>query len=353
MRHRRIAFAIPGDISTVSGGYIYDRSLMESLRDLGHEVAHIELPASFPNPTASDCAVSVERLGVDVPLIIDGLAFGALPTAIVAQIEAPLIALIHHPLAKESGLSDARRDDLYQTERDNLALAHHVLVPSPHTAAILMSEYDVAADKVTIVRPGTLRPVGQSSKADPALVLSVGILAPRKGHDILLKALAQITDVAWRCVIVGPEHDIDHAGQLVAMRDELGLSDRVDFTGQVSDERLADLYQQATVFALATRYEGYGIVFDEAQAHGLPIVSCAAGAVPDTVPPETGILVPPDAPDAFAAALRGLILDETLRDTLTRGAQRASLSFPSWKDAAQTVSDAIRDALKVEGWDVD
>lgn len=344
-----LAFAVPGDITTVTGGYIYDRRLLNGLRAHGHDVQHIALPASYPNPSPQDNARTLEQLCVvdgDTPLIVDGLAYGAMPTSDLAQINAPLVALIHHPLAKENGLSAVDRERLYQTERDNLALARHVLVPSPHTAAILGSDYNVPREKLTIIRPGTDRPIGAPVKVDPPLILSVGIQAPRKGHDVLLKALAQITDVTWQAVIVGSEHDHGHAQYLQLLQTDLGLGDRVLFTGQVSQERLSELYQQASIFALATRYEGYGIVFDEAQAHGLPIVSCATGAVPDTVPLDAGILVPTDAPLDFAVALRSLILDNEKRDALTKGACLASQSFPSWNDAAQHASNAIMDALR-------
>jgi glycosyltransferase involved in cell wall biosynthesis len=355
MSHPPLAFAVPGDITTVTGGYIYDRRLLDGLRCLGHDVEHIELPASFPNPTIADAALTSEllsKVGADRTLIIDGLAYGAIPTAYIARANATLVALVHHPLAKESGLADAQRDYLFQTERDNLALAHHVLVPSPHTAAILTSEYGVPPDKLTIIRPGTDRPVGTPSKVQPPMILSVGIQAPRKGHDVLLKALAQITDILWRAVIVGSEHDAEYARNLTSLRDELGLNSRVDFTGQVSSQTLSDLYQQASIFALATRYEGYGIVFDEAQAHGLPIVSCATGAVPDTVPSETGILVPVDSPELFASALRSLLLDSDRRDKFAKAARQASHSFPDWNDAAKQASDAILKALRKEVWDV-
>lgn len=348
MTYPALAFAVPGDITTLTGGYIYDRRIIEGLRSLGHNVHHIELPASYPYPTQDVSGTTAALLGAnpdDRPMIIDGLAYGAIPTSDLAQITSPMIALVHHPLAKEGGSTPARNDHLFQTERNNLALARHTLVPSPHTAAILVSEYDVPRDRITVVRPGTDRPTGGDAKTHPPVILSVGIQARRKGHDILLMALAKIMDLPWQAVIVGAEHEPEHARQLISLTDALGLGDRVQFTGQVSSQALTNYYQEASIFALATRYEGYGIVFDEAQAHGLPIVSCATGAVPDTVPPQTRILVPPDAPAPFATALRSLLLNPEHRERLTRAARLASLSFPSWEDAARQTSRAITNAI--------
>jgi glycosyltransferase involved in cell wall biosynthesis len=315
------AFAIPGDIATLTGGYIYERRLLEGLRDQGRDVWHIVLGDSFPGPTPSDMADAAARLAAippDRPLILDGLVFGAIETEALARVSAPIVAMIHHPLAHESGLSPARRAHLFRTERDNLGLVAHVLAPSPHTAAILSAEYGVAPGRITIARPGTDRPGANRpgaprARADPPLLLSVGIQHPRKGHDILMRALALLPAKGWRAVIVGSRYDAAHSAELDRLHAALRLGDRVRLAGRVSGEELARLYAEAAIFALATRYEGYGIVFDEAMAHGLPIVTCRTGAVPDTVADGAGLLVPPDDPGALAAALARLLRDGETR----------------------------------------
>jgi len=335
------AFAIPGDIETLTGGYIYERRLLEGLRAGGREVRHLRLGASFPDPTPEDMADAIAQLrGVEPtrPVILDGLVFGSIDTRGLASVGAPIVAMIHHPLAFESALSEERRAHLYRTERDNLSLARHVLVPSAHTAGILESDYGVARECVTIVRPGTDRPLGPSAPVEPPLILSVGIQHPRKGHDILLRALAEITDLDWHAIIVGSAYDAPHAGELAALHEKLRLGHRVAIAGRVSPHRLSALYRAASVFALATRYEGYGIVFDEALAHGLPIVSCRTGAVPQTVPSGAGLLVPPEDPEAFAEALRCVLIDRDLRRSMAAAADRAGGALPTWEETAETAS---------------
>ena len=344
---RPAAFAIPGDIGTLTGGYIYERRLLEGLRAMGREVRHLQLGPSFPDPTPGDMADAVAQLRAmedNRPLILDGLVFGSLDTAGLALVRAPVVAMIHHPLARESGLSAERRAHLYRTERDNLALARHVLVPSRHTANILVTDYGVEAARITIARPGTDRPLGPPAPVLPPMILSVGIQHPRKGHDVLLKALAQLTDLDWQAVIVGSAYDAAHASDLAALHDRLRLRSRVAFAGRVSQARLDELYRAASVFALATRYEGYGIVFDEALVHGLPIVSCDTGAVSQTVPRTAGLLVPPDAPENFADALRSILSDEARRRGLAEGAARAGAVLPGWSATAETAS-AVLDRL--------
>lgn len=337
-------FAIPGDINTVTGGYIYERRLLEGLRAMGRDVAHIELAASFPDPDARDMADVLSALHALAPervLILDGLVYGSIETRGLARVRAPIVAMIHHPLALETGLSDARKAHLFNTERDNLALAAHVLVPSPHTAEILIRDYGVAVDKITIARPGTDQRVRVRAPSNPPLILSVGILHPRKGHDVLLRALAALTDHDWRAAIVGSAHDPDHAARLDAMVQDLGLRHRVHLAGRLPDAELDALYAQASIFALATRYEGYGMVFDEALSWGLPIVSCDTGAVRQTVPAGAGLLVAPDAPVAFSRALGQLLADASLREEMADHAGHAGQSLPAWQDTARIAGDVL------------
>jgi len=343
---RATAFAIPGDIDTVTGGYIYERRLLEELRVLGHDVQHIQLGASFPDPTAPDMDHAIAALEV-VPstraLILDGLVYGSIDTAGLARVRAPIVAMIHHPLALETGLGPAQRDHLFATERANLAMAAHVLVPSRHTADILARDYAVPAERITIAQPGNRRPTGTRTPTDPPLILSVGILHPRKGHDILLRALAEMTDTPWRAVIVGSDYDPEHARDLARLLDQLGLQGRVTLAGRIPQAELDALFAQACLFVLATRYEGYGMVFDEALTWGLPIVSCATGAVPQTVPKDAGLLVPIDAPAPLAAAMARLLSDEGLRRTMGKAASRAGATLPTWQDTARTAGRVLDD----------
>lgn len=344
---RRAVFAIPGDLDTVTGGYLYERRLLEGLREVGTDVVHLPLGATFPDPSSADHAHAVEAMtAVDAatPLILDGFVFGSIDPAALARIAPPIVGMVHHPLAHEEGLDAARRAHLFRTERDNLRVADAVLVPSPHTARILVDEYGADPARITVARPGTDRPTGRRTPVEPPLILSVGIRHARKGHDVLLRALALVTDLEWTATIVGSAYDAEHAADLSRLRAQLGLDDRVGFAGEVPVARRDALYRRASVFALATRYEGYGIVFDEALAHGLPIVSCRTGAVPDTVPADAGLLVPPDDPDSFADALRVLLQDGVRRSAMSKAAADAGASLPSWLDTART-AQAVLDAL--------
>ncbi len=339
------AFAVPGALTTLTGGYFYDRRLVEGLRGLGHEIRLVTLPDGFPDPGEAAMRVALAQLQMlpaEMPVIVDGLAFGALPTEGVARMAAPIIALVHHPLALETGLDAAVAAALRARERDNLGYARHVLVPSPHTKAVLVAEYGVAADKITVLVPGIDRVAEAASvKADPPLILSVGILHPRKGHDVLIAALAAIGDLDWQAIIVGNPWDAAHVADLGWRIADAGMAGRIRLAGAVEMAERDRLYGAASVFALATHYEGYGIVFNEALAQGLPIVTCRTGAVPDTVPPDAGLLVGVDDAAGFAGALRRVLEDRGLRAGMAAAAARAGAALPGWDDVARRAAAVL------------
>ena len=347
MIRRPAALALPGSIDARTGGTIYDARVLAALRAAGRDVALLELPGGFPFPDPAAMAGALAQLAAlpaDCPVIVDGLAFGALDTEDLAGIAAPIVALVHHPLALETGMPPEQAATLARTEAANLAHAAHVMVPSPHTAAVLQRDYGVPADRLTVARPGIDRPATAPNPVTPPLILSVGLLAPRKGHDVLLRALAAIADRNWQAVIVGRDHDGRTGTELVALAQTLGLADRVRFAGELSGAALEDLYGAASVFALATRYEGYGMVFAEALVRGLPVVTCDTGAVPDTVPDGVGARVPVDDAEAFAAELARLLDDPAHHAAMAAAAARFGATLPGWADTA-ALFDAVLDRV--------
>ncbi len=336
---RPLAFALPGSIDTVTGGTIYDRHLVEGLRRVGHAVEVLSLPTSYPFPTECDRASTRAALSAvpdDTVLIVDGLALGAFDAATLDAIRAPLVGMVHHPLGRETGLDPGLATALVASEFAALARAAHVIVPSPFTARTLAGDFAVPPDRISVALPGFPPPDPVRTPADPPLVLSVGLLAPRKGHDTLIDALAQIVDLPWQAVIVGAAHDPAHAAALRARA--AGLRDRLVFRGLVDASVLTALFRSAHVFALASRYEGYGLVFSEAFCHGLPVVGCAVGAVPDTVPAGAGHLVQPGDATAVAAALRRLLTDPDHHAACADAARAAALRLPRWADTATALS---------------
>jgi glycosyltransferase involved in cell wall biosynthesis len=338
---KEAAFVVPGDLATPTGGYAYDRRIIAEFGALGWQVQVLDIGDGFPRPTMEARAAAHRRLAAlpgERPTVIDGLAFGVL--AEEAQILAPrsrLVALVHHPLALETGLSEGESVALRTSERAALACARHVVATSPSTARLLVADYAVSAERLSIVRPGTDRVAARPRAGGPVVdLLAVGSVVPRKGYDMLVAALARIPALAWRLVIVGDrERSPDTVRRLDAEIARLALAGRITFVGAVAPRRLAELYAAADLFVLPSRFEGYGMAYAEAIAHGVPVVGTQAGAIPDTVPAGAGVLVPPDDVDALADILRRLIEEPCERERLAAGARAAATTFPSWQESAR------------------
>ena len=346
----RLAFAIPGDIDTPTGGYSYDRRIMALLPDFGIDVSHLALPGGFPFPSEAEIYETARWLaGVpsDIPLLIDGLAFGAMPEQSVAAIAAPIVVLLHHPLGLETGLSDAQSRALLASEQAALKFARHVVVTSATTAETLRELGFAPPPPVTIAEPGTERVPRAAGGGRTCEILSVGTIIPRKGYDVLIDALAMIAHLDWHSTIAGGlDRDAAFAAKIIRRIADAGLQTRVTLTGALDAAALEARYAKADLFALPSRYEGYGMAFAAALARGLPVVAARAGAVPGTVPADAGILVPPDDAAALSDALAHLIGDRALRRKLSDAAWAHGQTLPRWEDTARIVADVVREVMQ-------
>jgi glycosyltransferase involved in cell wall biosynthesis len=343
----RAVFAVPGDLDTPTGGYAYDKRIIEELRTRGWEIAVLNLGSDFPRPDAKARRAAndtLAKLDPTIPVVIDGLAFGVLPEAGAGLGKShKLIALVHHPLAFESGLSPNDAKEFYASECEALRHVRHVIVTSHATARLLASDYNVTAERITVAKPGN-DPVPPSRGSGEGIVhlLAVGSLVPRKGYDVLVAALARLKDLPWRLSIVGDvTRDPDCAAALDRDIDRLDLRARIECLGAVSQARLAKLYDQTDLFTLPSRFEGYGMAFADAIAFGVPVIAARSGAIPETVPAQASILVPPDDVPALTSVLRWLIENKSERETLRAQARAAARSLPSWRESADIVAHAI------------
>ncbi len=346
---KRLAFAVPGDLRTPTGGYAYDRRVIDELRALGWQVQICDLGGGYPRPGAAGIADAATMLGgieSAVPVVIDGLALGVLPDlAEELSRSKKLIALVHHPLAWESGLSAEEAHALRASERRSLSYSLHVIVTSPSTARLLVAEYGIAAGHITVARPGTDPvPFARGSAGSGVAMLAVGAIVPRKGYDVLLEALERLCDLDWSLTVAGdPNRAPAYAARIRAQADSLALRQRVAFAGAVPENELASLYDRADLFVLASRYEGYGMAFAEAIAYGLPVVACESGAVRETLPQPACRFVPADDADALAGVLRELVAAPAARHKLRAAARAAAASLPTWRDCARIFARAIEE----------
>lgn len=335
----RVTFAVPGRLDTRTGGYEYDRRIVAGLRARGWDVDISQWGDDFPFPSESARAQAARSLA-DLPdgaiVVIDGLAFGALPDVVRGERDRlAIVALVHHPLALETGLSPAAAAALDASERAALKSARAVVVTSEATARTL-AHYDVARARITVVEPGTdAAPIAAGSRQETLTFLAVGSVVPRKGFGTLMDALALVAQRPWRLIVAGSlDRAPETVAQVMSRLHAAGLSERVEFLGELNGDALAEVYGRADVFVLPTFYEGYGMVVAEAIARGLPVISTPTGGIPSLVGDRAGLLVPIADVPALAHALAQVIDDPATLDRLRHGARDARERLVSWDDRA-------------------
>jgi glycosyltransferase involved in cell wall biosynthesis len=338
---------LPGSLADLTGGTLYDRRMVEGLRARGGAVQVHELDRSFPFPTAQALRAAdgvLDALPAGAPTLVDGLAFGAMPAVAARHAERlRLVALVHHPLALETGLSAAQAARLAASEASALPHARRVICTSPRTAALL-ADYGVPASRIRVVEPGTdpAPPAAGHAPGAPPRLLCVGSVTPRKGHLLLVEALAALVQHRWQLDCIGSlTRDRETAARLGGRIAALGLDERIRLLGELPPAALAAAYARADVFVLASLFEGYGMAYAEALAHGLPVLGTTGGAIADTVPADAGLLVEPGSVAALRDALGRLLTDAGLRRRLAAGAARARERLPDWPTAAARFAEAL------------
>jgi len=242
-----------------------------------------------------------------------------------------LAILVHLPLADETGLTPEVAAELDAAERDVLRAAGAIVATSTWAAGRLVDHHELDARRVHTVTPGT-DPAPLAPGTDGvSRLLCVASITPRKGHDVLVEALATI-DVPWRLECVGPQRaHVTHVRRLIELH---GLGDRITLTGPLTGEPLASAYGAADLFVLPSRAETYGMVVAEALARGIPVI---ASGVPDVLG-DGGLLVPPGDVDALAEALRRWFGDDQLRRDLRSSARRRRGELSSWDESVREMA---------------
>ena len=343
---------VPGPLDQRTGGYLYDARIVQELRARGHPVRVHEVDGRFPDLDAPSLQ-ALDRTLESIPdghvVVPDGLALGAAPeVARRHRRRLRLVALVHHPLADETGLDEEARRRLRMAETEALGHVLGVVVTSPATARRL-ADFGVEAGRIRAVLPGTdPAPEAEGSPpGSPPRMACVGSVTPRKGHDVLVRALAAIDDLAWRCDCVGSlRRDPDFVRDVRSDVRRRGMVERIRFLGELSADVLDEVYRTADLFVLPSHYEGYGMAFSEALVRGLPVVGTTGGAIPETVPDDAGILVEPGDAEALADALRVLLEDPGGRTRMGYAARRHGDELPGWDRQALAFRRAVLELLQ-------
>lgn len=353
---REVHVVLPGgvdDPAAPSGGNTYDLRVCAYLTAAGWLVRQIAAPGDWPRPTAAGSARLAEALAaipVGAVVLLDGLVACAAPEAVLSQAgRLRLAVLVHLPLADETGLAPAQAADLDDREARTLRAAAAVIATSDATGQRLLTRHALAPARVRVAAPG-VDPAPVTAASDHgSRLLCVASVTPRKGHDVLVAALARLAGLRWNCVCAGPlDRDPDHADRVRSLVVQHGLDHRVRWTGPLGSADLAARYASADLLVLPSRAEPYGMVVTEALARGVPVLGTTVDGVPEALghaPDGTlpGLLVPPDDPSALAVALHTWLTEPGPRRRLRAAAAQRRTTLHDWAGTAAAIAAVLEE----------
>lgn len=350
----RIGFLTVGDPNRLTGGYLYHREVFARLRARGVAVEQIVAAGAGLDDQLSAAPALGARLDVRP---YDALVVDALARAVAApwldgwRAARPLVAMVHELPSVAGGAAGD------EEEREAPLLRADRLIAVSDDGARILTGRGVGADRIVVApggldrlgalgpRPSALSPQPSALSPRPSVVLCVAQWIERKGVRELAEAWARAARPGWRLELVGETSaDVSYTAEVRGALARVPTGSAV-VRGPLSDAELAAAYAGAALFAMPSRYEGYGIAYAEALAYGLPVVACAVGPVPALVGPAAGLLVPPGNPAALAGALGRLMDDGALRAHMAAAARARAAELPTWERTAALFMRAVEEAL--------
>ncbi|GAB3695876.1 glycosyltransferase family 4 protein [Saccharopolyspora tripterygii] len=333
----RVHFVVPDDPHP-SGGNAYDRHAAAGLSELGFDVREVAVAGTWPRPDEAartrlaDVLAAVTDGGA---VLLDGLVACGVPEVVGAHAGRLRIAvLVHLPLADETGLSPVDAAMLDAAERRTLHAASLVIGTGPQAAQRLVRHHGLHPERVRTAAPGT-EPAPLAPGTDGVTrLLCVASVTARKGHDVLLEALAA---TPLTCEVVGPQPDPATLDLLRRLIERYELGGRVSLRGPLTGTALDDAYAAADLVVQPSRAETYGMAVTEALARGIPVI---ASATPDALG-DGGLLLPPGDPGALAEALHRWTADPGFRAGMRAAALRRREELPTWSANARQLGAAL------------
>lgn len=346
-----IGLIIYGPLDTLSGGYLYDRKLVEYLRRQGDMVEIISLP--WRNYAAHLTDNFTFRLPPDLDILIqDELNHPSLLGANRGKRLYPVVSLVHHLRCSEQ--RPAWQNVFYRlVETHYLRSVDGFIFNSQTTRGVVNSILDnslsgksgLEQGKPSILAyPPTDRfgdglaeqQIMERARNSPFRVLFLGNVIPRKGLHALLDALASLQPLTFQLDVIGSlTTDPAYAHAMRQRSIVNGLASRVTFHSSLDNAALIEKLQTAHVLVVPSSYEGFGIVYLEGMAFGLPAIGTTAGAAGEIIAEgRTGFLVPPGDAQTLSARLEGLAFDRALLTRMSLNALARYRQQPKWEQTA-------------------
>jgi glycosyltransferase involved in cell wall biosynthesis len=344
----KIGLLIYGSLETISGGYLYDRKLVASLRAAGEQVEIISLPRRRYLASLMDNWTFRLPPGLDL-LIQDELSH---PSLLIANRRAhpyPVLSLVHHLRCCEQ--HPAWQNRLYRwIERCYLRSVDGFIFNSKTTRDAVHAL--VGEDKPYCIAPPPTDRFGpaldprwvaaRAAEPGPLRIVFIGNLIQRKGLHVLLDALVLLPPDLVRLEVIGnPQADPAYAAAMQAKASRIPAP--IIFHGALDDPSLAEQLRRAHVLVVPSTYEGFGIVYLEGMGFGLPAIGTTAGAAQEVISHgQNGYLIPPDDAVQLAACLRQLATDRDLLAWMAQNALQRYNQQPCWQETAAQIHRFLR-----------
>jgi len=362
----KIGLVIYGSLDTVSGGYVYDRMLVEYLRRQRDQVEVIGLPwRSYARHMGDNFSTELFRrlAGLQLDLLIqDELNHPSLfwmNRRIKPGARYPIVSIVHH--LRSSELRPPWQNAIYRrVERSYLNGVGGFVYNSRTTQQVVEQVCGPLRRPSVVAYPAgdRLEPELSDSEIEtraelpgPLRILFLGNLIPRKGLHVLLSALEALAAEDWDLQVVGsPEVDRRYAQAMQLRVQQSGMAGRVRFLGTVDGSTLAEALKGSQVLAVPSSYEGFGIVYLEGMGFGLPAIAGRGGAAGEIISHgRDGFLVPAEDAVSLAGCLRLLLNDRRLVARMGIAARRRYLAHPTWEQTGQVIRAFLQDFINHHG----
>ena len=277
-------FFYPGNINTKTGGYIYEKNILDHAKKLNFKISKVALSNNYPFPhknDLNDLIKKIKKLPLDSILIFDGLILESLEPIIDELKNYKIIALIHHPLFLEfKGNISA---NFLSSGKKIFKLINHFIVTSKDTKMLLEKKFNVIGNKIEVVEPGIER-LKQYKKNQNANIqlLMCGSIIERKNYLYILQELKFIENVTLN--IVGDiSRDNKYYKTLLVFIKRNKLEKKVKFLGKISNIKLSKLYSNTDFFISTSKYEGFGMSLANALILKIPIITYKTPTIVKTI----------------------------------------------------------------------
>ncbi len=351
----KIGLVIYGSINSLSGGYLYDRMLVDYLRSQGDDVQIISIPnksyySNFADNWSRELIEIMNDIDIDL-MLQDELNH---PSLFVLNRKMrktyPVISIVHHLRSNESHSSIAKW--IYRkTEKMYLNSVDGYIFNSDTTKESVKQLTD--SDRPYVVsKPGGDRfnekitnefVEARVASNDRLNIIFIGNLIPRKQLRVLVEALNLIDSNLWHLDVVGNmEVDIKYSDTVRKRIRLLGMEGHITFSGILSDSELQEKLRRSNVLVVPSSWEGFGIVYLEGMSFGLPAIASTEGAAREIIKHgENGYLVAAGDSGNLASYLKVLITDKDVLTSMSTNALDTYNSYPTWRDSGISSRDFL------------